>query len=36
MKRTFILLSAVAAAAAVLSGPVHAQLAPQTEVAGLL
>ena len=30
MKRTFILLSAVAAAAAVLSGPVHAQLAPQT------
>ena len=30
MKRTFILLSAVAAAAAMLSGRVHAQLAPQT------
>ena len=30
MKRTFILLPAVAAAAAVLSGPAHAQLAPQT------
>ena len=30
MKRTFILSAAVAAAAAVLSGPAHAQLAPQT------
>ncbi len=30
MKRSFILLSAVAATAAMLSGPVYAQLAPQT------